>query len=87
MAPDCEISARSPVGGMRAAKLALSFAPGHQHAEAIGADQAHAVRARRALGGFGQRARAVAEPGGDDDRAGATSLARGRDQAGDRGGR
>ena len=48
MAPDCEISARSPSCGIRAAKLALSFDRRHQHAEAIWTDQPQAEAARAA---------------------------------------
>ena len=43
---------------------------GHHHAKAIGTHQPHAVFARGAFGGIGHRPCPMAEPGGDDQRAG-----------------
>ena len=73
-APDCEISARSPGTAFRAAKLALSFAARRNDAKAVRSDEAQAVLARLEPCLFGERAGAMAEPGGDDDGAAATPL-------------
>ena len=43
IAPDCVTKASSPGPRRRCAKLALRPMPRHQHAEAVGPDQAHAV--------------------------------------------
>ena len=67
MAPDCEISARSPAGGIRAAKLALSLARRRQNAKTIGSDEPQAGCARGPLAGVGKRTCAMPKPRGDDD--------------------
>ena len=81
MAPDCEISARSPAGGIMRGKARIELTPRHHDAKAVRADQPHAVFLRGALRGLRQRARTVAEPGADDDRARRTAAARLIDQA------
>ena len=77
MAPDCEISARSPGSGKRRREAGIEFGVRRQHAEAIGTDQAHPGVTGSLLALFGERAGPVAKPGGDDD-AGCCALARGR---------
>jgi hypothetical protein len=67
MAPDCEMTARSPFPGIRGAKLALKVRRRHQHPEAIGADQPQAGGARGPVRRFCQRPRTVTETGGYDD--------------------
>ena len=52
---------------MRGGKARVEFCRRHQHAEAIGADQAHACGAGIFLAALGQRAGTVTEPRGDDD--------------------
>ena len=80
MAPDWETSARSPAGGIEAAKLALSLTPRHQHAQAIGADKAHPCRARNRPALIGKRAGAVAKPCGENDAERRALLRRRRDR-------
>ena len=84
MAPDCETSARSPARRHARGKAGIELGARSQHAEAIGADEPQAGRARRLLAGLGERAGAVAEPGGDDDRGRSTLCAGRGDDAGNR---
>ena len=72
------------MGGMRAAKLALSLARGDTMPEAIGADQSEAGRSRRFLAGIGKRAGSVPKAGSDDDRGRRTFFAGHFHNAGDR---
>ncbi len=55
----------------------------HHDAKTIGSDQPHAIFLRGAFGGLRQRPRAVAKPGGDNQRARRAQLARLIDQARD----
>ena len=66
-------------------KTGVEIRAGHHDAETIGPDQPHAIFPRGAFGGFRQRARAVAEPGGDDERARRAPRARLLDQPGNGG--
>jgi hypothetical protein len=51
----------------RGGKARIELRPRHEHAEAIGTDEAHAGRAGVLLTEGGKRTGAVAEPGRDDD--------------------
>ncbi len=61
----------------------VEICPGHHDAEAIGADQPHAVFAGRGGRGVVQRPRTVTEPGRNDQRAGRTATPSLIDDAGD----
>ena len=67
IAPDCEIRARSPGGRACGGEARIEPGARHQHAEAVGTDEPQALGARRRLAALGQRARPMAETGGDDD--------------------
>ena len=67
IAPDCEISARSPPFGMEAAKLALSFTFGSEDAEAIGTDEAQTGSTRGCSALRRKRSGTVTETRGNDD--------------------
>ena len=86
MAPDCEISARSPAPWHAGGEAALSFAPGTRTPRQLG-PTSRRPSASRLFAGFGERARPVTEPCRDDDRGGEAALAcRGDDGGHRRGG-
>ena len=60
-----QVSGTWHVGG----EAGVEICAGHHDAKTIRSDQPHSIFVRGTLGGFRQRARAVAEPGGDDERA------------------
>ncbi len=90
IAPDWLTKAMSPGGGARCEKLASSPIPRHHDADAVGADEAQQVRARRVerrlLQGAALLAQ-LAEAGGDDDRGLCAARAEFGDETGDRIGR
>ena len=68
MAPDCDTRARSPVGGMRAAKLALSLARDDNTPRQLGPTSLRPVARAAFSQPSAKRAGSVPETGGDDDR-------------------
>ena len=84
MAPDCEISARSPLLRHVGGEARIELGAGRQHAEAIGADDSQPVAARRPLDRVGERSGSMAEPRRDDDRGAAILCACRRDHLAER---
>ena len=80
MAPDWETSARSPAGGIEAAKLALSLTPGTSTPRQFGPDKAHPCRARDRPALIGKRAGTVAKSCGKNDAERRALLRRCRDR-------
>ena len=75
------------LGGHVRGKARIEAGAGHHDAEAVRADQPHAVFLRGLFRLVRQRARTMAEPCADDERARSTATAGLVDQAGDRFGR
>ena len=73
------MTARSPFDRHARREARVEMRRRHQHADAVRADEPQAGGACGAVGRFGERPRAVAEAGGDDDRGGGALRAGSRD--------